>query len=425
MLGFGRRKARIQATEGAKSDVSVEDGITWARSTSGIQGTSNQYLTYGAQVEETYRKYRGQAAWGCGPVRTVVDTRAAFIAGEGLAVASDDGAFVAWVKGFLKESGLGGPLFFESVIGSEMAGRALYVLSPRPGEYPSVVRYPYSKANAYEVGPDRAKVGDSVYGPERFTYIRTAGDDAKWEDTPARVGLALTDCENYDRALKDIRRTNHMGSRITPQFLTEDDNETAALKANLASSGWKAGQAYIGTAPLTFVSATVGALENLREELAANAKNISALTGVPVHWLGHTDLMSNRATAEDMYQMIGNATSRERALFAEGMRELIAKAQVMYLDSGGTMIRAVNRDFTVTIPSIDYGKFESMVRALSVAYQDEAISIEDYRSFIPGIDPLETKKAVEEARARRPKAADPFALASLNDGQTDQTGGEE
>ena len=40
-----------------------------------------------------------------------------------------------------------------------------------------------------------------------------------------------------------------------------------------------------------------------------------------------------------------------------------------------------------------------MVKALNMAYADEAISIDDYRNAIPGINPLKTAKAVEIERA--------------------------
>jgi hypothetical protein len=110
--------------------------------------------------------------------------------------------------------------------------------------------------------------------------------------------------------------------------------------------------------------------------------------------------MSNRATDDDLYQTISNGTSRERTLIAEGLYELIVKAQTLYIDAGGTELKEVNKNFTVSIPSVDYGKFESMVRALSLAYSDKIISADDYRSFIPGIDQLKTKTALaEQAKA--------------------------
>lgn len=409
------RKKKIQATEGARGSVGVLDGITWGASASGLGGTSNEYLTYGVQVAETYRKYNGQSAYGCASVRVIVDTRTAFIAGEGIALATDDEKFSAWAQSFLRDSKLSGSGFFEAVMGTEMTGRALFMMTSRLGTFPLVKRIAY-KGEAYRISSDGRTVylkegnTERAYPAERFLFIRTGGDDTGQDEPTTRVGLVLTDCENYERALKEIRLTNYTTSRITPTFKTESDSETTSLTANLKTAGWRIGQAFVGKAAFKYEGAPTSALDNLKTELSSTTKNISAVTGVPVHWFGWTDLMSNRATAEDLYQMIANATSRERTLIAEGMYDLIVKAQASYIDAGGTDISAINRDFTVTIPSIDYGRFESLVRALSVAYNDKAISIDDYRSYIPGIDPLETKRAVEAAtEANKPEPIDLLA----------------
>lgn len=406
---------KIQATEGARGSVGILDGITWGATGGGVGGTSNEYLTYGVQVAETYRKYNGQSAYGGASVRVIVDTRTAFIAGEGIALATDDEKFAAWAQRFLRDSKLSGSGFFEAVMGTEMTGRALFMITGRLGTFPIVKRIAY-KGEAYRIAADGNTVylkdgnTERAYPAERFIFIRTGGDDSGQDEPSTRVGMVLTDCENYERALKDIRLTNYTTSRITPTFKTASDNETTALTAKLKAAGWRIGQAFVGSAAFKFEGAPTSALDNLKTELSSTTKNISAVTGVPVHWFGWTDLMSNRATAEDLYQMIANATSRERTLIAEGMYELIVKAQASYIDAGGTEISAVNSDFTVTIPSIDYGRFESLVRALSVAYNDKAISIDDYRSYIPGIDPLETKRAVDAAaEANKPEPIDLLA----------------
>lgn len=52
-----------------------------------LQGASvNRYLTKRDQVQETVRKYKGQAAKGNLLVRNVLETRAAFTVGKGMSV---------------------------------------------------------------------------------------------------------------------------------------------------------------------------------------------------------------------------------------------------------------------------------------------------------------------------------------------------
>lgn len=392
-MGIFRRK-KIQATEGSKQDMDIVDGLTWSPVSSGVPGTSNTYRSYSAQVAETYRKYNGQAEWGSSQTRTVVDTRAAFIAGEGVSISTNDEVFAQWVKTFLKDSRLSGSRFFSLVMFTEMAGKVALSLNRRTGTYPSI-----DLIGNKVKGGRLEQINEAELDPARSVIIKTGGDGTDSDEPTTRVGLVLTECESYDRALKDLRRANYYGARITPTWKTDNDAETTALTASLQKTGWKVGQGFIGKAVLGFATPGTGATDNLARELAAAAKTISSVTAVPVHWLGHTDLMSNRATADDLYQTISNGTSRERVLIAEGLYELIVKAQGMYIDAGGTDIMAVNRDFTVTIPSVDYGRFESMVRGLSLAYGDKIISADDYRAFIPGIDPLETKKALAQQSA--------------------------
>lgn len=427
-MGLFSKRNKIQAMEGERRSMDIESGMLARLSSSVIPGIINEYLTYEGQVEETYKKYRGEADWGCASVRTIIDTRTAFIAGEGLAISADKNVKTReWISKFIKKNKLDGSRFYEAVMGTEMSGRALFIINCEAGEFPVVVRIPYAKKeyelsikNKYAWVPDSVKIRDVTVPVDKFVYVRTGGDDLHWDTPTTRTGIVLTDCENYDRALKDIRRTNHTVSRITPTFKTETDMETAVLSEHLKNKGWKIGQAFVGKAALEYKTAGTGALENLKTELSSSAKNISAVTGVPVHWFGWTDLMSNRATAEDLYQMVSNATSRERTLIAESIYELIVKAQAMYIDNGGTEITEVDDDFVVRIPSIDYGHFEQLVRALSVAYTDEAISMDDYRSFIPGIDPFVTKKAVDKEKKERMKLMPTLVKGKEENGEEEE-----
>jgi hypothetical protein len=432
-MAFGKRK-KIQALEGEKENTDIESGIVFARAASSAPGIGNEYLTYQSQVNETYRKYNNESEWGNTQIRTIVDTRTAFIAGEGVAVQCEDEQLSKFFSDFLDSCKLSGSKFLEAVRGSEMTGRALLLLSPVLGDFPACSRIPY-KAGEYELKrkgawdwrPDSvvikdSKNGDKAFSRDRFVYIRTGGDDQNWDETTTRVGLCLNDAENYDRALKDIRRTNYTTSRITPTFKVDSAEEATNLRSALAKMGWKIGQAFIGKAGFEYKSAQSGPIANLQAELAASAKSISAVSGIPVHWLGHVDLMSNRATAEELYQVIANATVSERVVFQEEFKDLLVKVQSMYLDSGGTQISSVSHDFEVAIPPIDIGRFESMVKALSQAYADEAISIDDYRAFIPGIDPLKTKRAIEAEKKAKEKSLTENArkLIAMNRAQPQQ-----
>jgi hypothetical protein len=68
---------------------------------------------------------------------------------------------------------------------------------------------------------------------------------------------------------------------------------------------------------------------------------------------------------------------------------------VEYIDAGGTDLPAVDRKIQVRLPLIGFSQFKERVEALSLAYHDDAISIDTYRNNLPGVDPLKEKEAVE------------------------------
>ena len=410
--------------EGLSDPVQIESLLSFIRLNSSIGGTTNSYKSYESQVAETYRKYNGEADWGCQQTRAVLDIRTAFIAGEGFTIACKDGRTADWITTFLEDNKFFGKRFQSAVLAGEITGKVLLILRPAVGVSPKIIKIPYHTEHKYEVVLQDSWDPDSIIdivkndngkkvsiGLENFVYLKLGGDDKSINKTTTRVGAVLNELENYDRALKDIRRLNHIGARITPSWLAKDSNEVGTIKKTIEDTRWKIGDAWIGTAALDYKTPGTGAHDNLKTELASTIKTISSVTSVPVHWIGWADLLSNRSTAESLYETINNGTVAERTVWAESMYDLIVKAQELYIDSGGEKINTVNRDFEVKIPVIDYSNFINLVRALSVAYNDNVISRADYQNFIPGLNPLYTNKQLEAERIETEKQ---FIKTSLN-----------
>ena len=405
------RTINIQATEGEHSHVIIESMLTALRLSTSVPGTINAYTTYEGQVGETYRKYNSFASFGCQQTRAVVDLRVAFICGEGISVSAKDENTSLWIEDFLEKNKLDGTNFINAVKGSEMAGQSLFLLKLAKWQegqiYIKALRIPYRVSMPYKPIYSDPIATDEVVSImikkdgmwiatnySNFIYIRTGGDDCNSEGPVTKVGVILTDLENYDRAIKDMRRNNHIFARITPNWQTKTNAETTALVGVMNQKKWKIGDAVVGTAEFEYKTPKGGAHENLQSEMTATIKTISGVTGIPVHWLGYVDLMSNRSTAESLYELIKNKTIIERSEWESALRSIIIRAMEMYIDNGGTDLNKLDHDFQVRLPLIDFGNFIDLVRALSIAYSDEAISIDDYRNNIPGIDPLKTEKAV-------------------------------
>lgn len=408
------RTINIQASvEGAREDIIIESMLSGARLNVSVPGTMNAFLTYDSQVAETYRKYNGFSSFGSQQARTVIDLRTAFIAGEGISVSCEKEKTAKWIENFIELNQLSGPGFMNAVKGAEMAGQSLFILKEAINPldmltYIKASRIPYHIGQPYKPIYIDPILNDEIkdilikkngfwesLGLENFIYVRTGGDDANSEGPSTRVGIVLTDLENYDRAIKDMRRNNHIFARITPVFETTNETESKNLRAKLNELRWKIGEAFIGTAKFKYETPQSGAHQNLSMELASTIKTISAVTGVPVHWLGYVDLMSNRSTAESLYELIKNATILERQIWERALYCMIQKAQIMYIDFGGTDLNLDN-DFEIKLPLIDFNEFLNRVRGLNMAYGDKAISMDDYRGMLPGIDPLKTRRAIEK-----------------------------
>lgn len=409
------KEIKIQAaTEGSKSQMDIESLMLANNASISIPGITNSYTDYASQTEAIYDKYNSKEAFGNQLVRTIIDFRTTFIGGEGISVSCEDEKTSEWIENFLTRNHMNGSTLINLIKSSEMSGQALAILEyDKDLDEVRVYRRSYNKKKPYRAKYDKNtnKIiamqekkelntdddGWVVLKLDDYIYIRTGGDDRLNEPPTTRTGVILTDIDNYDRAIKDIRRNNHVFARITPTFEVNSEADATALQNSLLKIKWKIGTAFIGKAKFKYETPTHGTHENLATELTSLIKTISAITGIPVHWLGYVDLMANRATAESLYEMIKNSTLNERLILQEAIYDLILKAQELYINNGGSDI-TLNKDFDVKLPLIDFSNFLEKVRSLKIAYDDEAISIDDYRNEIPGINPLKTKKAVEAER---------------------------
>jgi len=134
---------------------------------------------------------------------------------------------------------------------------------------------------------------------------------------------------------------------------------------------------------------------------------VSAITGIPMHWLGNVDVMSNRSTADSLYETINNATVGDRAVWSESMWELMFKAQKMAIDAGldGAPDK-LDDNFDVKIPLIPFTKMLEYVKALSLVLSDNGISLADYQNMLPGVDPYTVRKNLKKEAEDKAKATE-------------------
>lgn len=432
----------IQATEGGKDLVNLEN-LLFTFTTSSIDGLINTYKSYQSQVVATYLKYNNMMDYGNWQTKAIIDLRLAFIAGEGISVAATNPKTQDWLEKLMEKNKFNGSFFFRAAKGGEMTGKSLlFTKYDKEWQFPKLFRVPFGGITNDD-GTSIQGINYSIVSKDmfdifsekrifvnkgnttepmhlnNFVYVILGGDDISMNETNTKVGSVLIEIENYDRALKEMRRRNYVANRITPTFKAKDRKEASITQAAIAAANWKVGNALVTTADFDYKSPSTEANDNTEKELQSNVKAISTMTGVPVHWCGHTELMSNRATATSLYETIDNGTKVERATWAESIFDLFVKAQEVDIDSGMSELSEIDRDFTVQLPLISFEKFQEKIQALSLAYSDEAISIDDYRNFVPGINPLKTAKAIEAQKKKEMKEfkslSDNISNAPLDD----------
>ena len=291
---------RIQAIEGG-IDV-LNTAITDSNIT---QKTirKNNFQTYESQIQAIYQMFNGTSDYGADLMRVLIETRVALICGEGINIHAK-GKTAKFIEKFIKDNQLNGYRLLSMVQSGEMEGKQLLVLLP--DEKTIKVRQFSWYVNRYTIQTNKSDNDDIIsityrddndklhsISIDKSVYVKLGGSEDKVNDTFPRIGTVLTQIENYDRALYDLRSNNHLFSKLTPYWKTETQAEAKAINNAVNGGEWELGKGYAGTGDFSIVGPPLGALESIKGEMSLNLKLISSTAGVPVHWLGWTDLMSN------------------------------------------------------------------------------------------------------------------------------------
>ena len=387
----------------------------------------NNYIDYDSQVKAINDKYNSIADYGCAMVRTIIDTRAAFIAGEGLSLVAtnskkgerkktqewldrvtqkelDDIRVIEMVQEGEKE-GKQLVLFKKNNESQEYELRILsynnqhYTIETDPNDYKKIKRVYYTQGSKQiDIPLDKA------------VYVKLGGSESNINKTPPRIANVLTEIDNYDRAKFDLRETNHLWGRITPYFKTQ--NMTEANQINSAINGkknkWEVGQAVATSAEFSLIGPPIGAAETLIKEMSVNLKQISTISGMPVHRLGWTDLMSNRATADELKDMIDDATKKERLIWKQKFKEIIQKKMQLEFEAGYEGSINDYEGFEVELPFISEYKLKEILEIWLSLYQSDVISMSTLRNKTPAIDPEQEKKLIESEKEENMQRANDF-----------------
>lgn len=396
----------------------------------------NSYPTYASAVAEINRKYNGTADWGVIQTGSIIDLRSAFIIGEGIKITEKkDGAEreLKWAERFIEYNDLDEEVAQEFAKEAEKEGKIALKLALEENKeleegdekkYMVSVRFISWQDKKYtiESNPldylDYQKLTWKASGKRKaetleakdFVYKKFGGSIINPNEAAPKIMKCLTQIENLDKALRDWRQINHIFAGPILFARCENSKEvTAALNA-MDDKNFKLKKLLAGTFDLEFLKLDIKGVDSIEKEIEANAKVISATTGIPVHFLGFVELMSNRATAENLMEMIIASTTKEHATWIGVYEEVLRKAMFIWnaaTKKGMSKNAQLDPDkIKVEIPLITKTHYERLEKIYLPACLGGKISDEAFLAMIPGFDvkaELERKKKNEESELQHVK----------------------
>ena len=399
--------------------------------------TSNSYPTYESAIAEINRKYKGTADWGVLQAGSIIDLRAAFIIGDGIIISEKEpgeepAIELEWAENFFRYNDLDREVAQEFAKEAEIEGKIALKLAVEEDKdenddeeidedkkkWKVSVRFISWSDKKYKVIPNELDYldykqlkwdetgkhrGETLEAKE-FVYKKFGGRIMNPNEAAPKIMKCLTQIENLDKALRDWREINHIFAGPVLYAKCEDKTEVDLMLVAFEDKNFKLKKLLAGTAEMSFLGLDVGGVGSLEKEVADLAKVISGNTGIPVHFLGFVDLMSNRSTAEDLINMINAATTKERQIWIGVYEEVIKKAMTMWnnaAEKGMSKEKQLDPDkIKVDIPIITKVHYDRLEKIFLPACVAGKISDEAFLAMIPGLDvkaELERKKEKEKS----------------------------
>ena len=415
MLFVGKNK-KVEVVETLQRklvDLQHSVDILTAKPDSSSTGyTGNPYKDYKSAISELSNKYENKADWGCQQTRNIVDIRSTFTIGQGIKVALKEEfektglRELEFITQFMTLNRLDKEMPQMFAREAELEGRFLAHLVPDSTIRNVKLRYISFNTYAYEVKAkdDDYMIYDSVkYTPngkatqeiksEEFVYAKFAGRVDKVNELAPKLSVILRNIEYLDQALWGWRKMNKIHASPTPHFKCTTMEEVQDLYEKLRTTRWNVGKFVVSTSDFTIQTPQTGGMESLEKEIITNAKIISGASGVPVHFLGLPDLMSNRAVSTDMFEFINASVSTENIIWTGTYSELFDRVLLLSNDRFQTGFKTGL--FDVSIPTVTTQKMQELVDVWLPLYSSNAIDLDTMLSKIPDINSKKVKANIK------------------------------
>ncbi|MBE3126193.1 MAG: hypothetical protein IMZ57_11125 [Acidobacteria bacterium] len=432
---FNKKKQQIQALEGELSGIRqvaalqalAIDTFSTAQSK---RYAGNEYRDYKTTIAEIAKKYDGSAEWGVLQTGNIIDVRAAFIIGQGVAaiplekkdVESNE---VNFTRDFFAFNKLSRNMALEMAKEAEIEGCFLGQLNYAPKEKQVSLRFKSRIETPYTI---KTAAGDyldytsaefdasgsasaSTLAAEVFIYARFGGRLSKLNEPMPKVGKCLTQIEAIDKALRDLREINHLFAAPIPtiECATAEDAEKMAGEA--AKINWALRKLIAISGRFVFAAPNLQyGSESLDKEITTNAKMISGTTGTPPHFLGFPELLSNRSTADNLMESVAASTSKERGTWLDAYEEILRKAFAIYNENSG-LTPLDPKKIKIVIPFVTAEAWKRISDIYLPLFLADGLSLSTLLSQIPELD---VDREIEAIDAKNNEALDRFSKGGLD-----------
>jgi len=408
---------------GANKDIITGDVLE-----EGGRYTGNRYKTYTMAVAAIARKYQSSDDWGCILTGNIIDLRATFIISQGVTViprkgiSKDDVAKeLEWANDFLEFNDLDKEIAQEYAKEAEIEGKIALTLKMKKlkdGEFKEYTqmmsaRYLSWTQKKYRVIPSKddpldyeslewkpaGQSKEETISRDGFVYKKFGGRVNDPNQAQPKIMKCLTEIENVTKALRDWREINRLFAGPTPHIQCENAEQVKKMNAIIDKINFKIKKFLAHTGTFGYASPDMAGAESLEKEILRLVTFISGTTGVPIHWLGLTELLKQRATADDLREMVNTGTTKERQTWEGAYQELITKAMIKMNEENQAGEGEGKLDpwkIRVVIPTISREQWIHLEKVLMPLALAGKISDESLISQIPGIDAQDELKKLEE-----------------------------
>ena len=377
-------------------------------------------------IEQVYLGYFNLLKYGSSGIQSIISFRRSWIIGSETTISSNNADTKKFIEDFNHYNQYQ-ILTSKLATYGEIEGRVLIYLlveKDKEGNVQIVPRVlPFNKYS-YIIERDEDDRVTSVYymalnekqylPEDRIIYVNLSiiNNHNNYDLSMPNVSYVMDDIKMVDMLLEYWNKVNDRFSKTTPIFETDEWSDAVRIAQILRGKAatvndptdidngkkWAIGDGLAVKGKATTLEFNMDGIESLKEEITSRVRKISAHTGVPVHMLGFPDLLSNRATAQEMAETIAVKTRTERLIWETKLKEVYEKSIKLYNKVTGSAIDP--SDIRVTIPVSSQSEVRSLMEFGEKMLSLGIISKRTYRDLIPNIDhDLEEQRLAEERKA--------------------------